>query len=78
MIFFRTNLKIPQFDGASDSPKKGSGFKKAAIKPNLRSPSRNAKKYTPLNIVISKSPSVQNGHDFRTSSTPHDRIPLKM
>lgn len=45
-------------DGASDSPKTKSSLKKGRLKPIMRSPSKSAKKYAPLNIVISKSPMV--------------------
>ncbi|XP_055316014.1 DNA polymerase zeta catalytic subunit isoform X2 [Sitodiplosis mosellana] len=60
----RSELKIPQLDGALDSPKKRSAFKKAAaaVKQSMRSPSKSAKKYTPLTIVIAKSPMVASPH----------------
>lgn len=59
-VFYSVELKIPQLDGAFDSPKKKqSACKKSAIKANARSPSRSAKKYSPLDIVISKTATQQ-------------------
>lgn len=64
-------------DGAlPDSPKSKSSFKKGALKPNMRSPSKSANKYAPLPIFIGKSPTVQQLE--AQSIARHNGIPLKV
>lgn len=72
--FHRAELKIPQFDGAADSPTKKSALKKGTLKANTRSPSRSAKKYAPLDIMITKSPAINSD----TSVDRRQNIPFKM
>lgn len=70
------DFKIPQLDGAFNSPPKKQTLKRGNLKTNTpRSPPKSSKKYAPLDIVITKSPAVKC-NDF--VSTDLQKIQLKV
>lgn len=73
-MVFSEELKIPQLDGAMDSPTKKTSTKRDMVKTIPRSP-KSAKKYAPLDIVISKSPAVST---MDVSSIDRKKFQLKV
>lgn len=76
LLTHRTHdIKLPQLDGAFDSPAEKQAMQRGKLRTNPRSPSKSSsKKYAPLNIVITKSPAVQRD----SMAANRQEIPLKV
>lgn len=74
----RDEFKIPQMDGACDSPRKNSKKKPGPKSSRLRSPSRSNKKYAPLNVVVTRSPSTKINGQADDESQSSQNLPIKM
>lgn len=76
IVCHRTDdLKVPQLDGAFDTPTEKQALQRGRLKTNPRSPPKSAsKKYAPLNIVITKSPALPRD----TATANPQKIPLKV
>lgn len=74
----RDEFKIPQLDGACDTPSKDSTKKAGPKCSGLRSPSRSNKKYAPLNVVVTRSPNVKLNGQADDGSQSSRGLPVKM